>query len=174
MSRTTAAWLEIVEQILGKFHTVDNATPDWLVDPESGRRLKLDKLYPELGIAIRFKGLLGASRSRDLDEMELMDEAIHDEIRARLCHKASIALVVVDADSDAPGRALAEMHTALSAATRRIAQRRVAQEAKSALLPRVAFAKTACRRIMNAVSSPQDLLPYAQAWEDRQFGEEGK
>jgi hypothetical protein len=174
MSRTIAAWLEIVEQILGEFHTVDNATPDWLVDQESGRRLKVDKLYPELGTAIRVKGLLGTSRSRDLDEMELMEEAIRDEIRARLCHEAGISLIVVDADSDAPGRALAEIHTALSTATRRIAQRRVAQEAKSSLLPRVASAKAACRRIMNVVSSPEDLLPFAQAWENGQFGEEGK
>ena len=170
MSQTANAWLEIIEQILGGFHTVDNATPDWLVDEETGRRLKVDKLYPALGIAVRFKGSLSAPRSADLDEMDLMEEAARDEIRARLCREAGIALVVIDADSDAPGRVLAETHTALSAAIRRIAQRRVAQEAKSSLLPRIASAKAACRRVMDAVSSPEDLLSFAQAWEDRQFG----
>jgi len=172
MSRIAAAWLEIIEQILGAFHAVDNATPDWLVDQTSGRRLKVDRLYPELGIAIRFKGLLGASRSTDLDEMDLMEEATRDEARARLCRQAGIALVVIDADSNVPGRTLADMHTALSAAMRRIAQQRVAQETKSSFLPRIASAKATCRRVMNAVSSPEDLLPFAQAWEDRQFDEE--
>jgi hypothetical protein len=170
MSQTASAWLEIIEQILGGFHAVDNATPDWLVDEETGRRLKVDKLYPELGIAVRFKGSLSAPRSADLDEMDLMEDAARDEIRARLCREAGIALVVIDADSDAPGRALARMHVALSAATRRIAQRRVVQEAKSSLLPRIASGKATCRRVMNAVSSPEDLLPFAKAWEDRQFG----
>jgi hypothetical protein len=172
MSQTASAWLEIIEQTLGEFHTVDNATPDWLVDAETGRRLKVDKLYPEVGIAIRFKGSLSAPQSATLDEMDLIEEMARDEIRARLCHQAGIALVVIDADSDTPGRALAEMRSALSAAARRIAQRRVAQEAKLSLLPRIASAKAACQRLLDVVSTPEDLLPFAKAWEDRQFGQE--
>lgn len=174
MSQTANAWLEIVEQILGEFHTVENATPDWLLDSETGRRFKVDKLYPELGIAIRFKGSLGVPRAATLDEMDLMEEAGRDEMRAHLCRQAHIALVVIDADSDAPGGALVEIRTALSAAARRIAQRAVAQEAKLELLPRIASAKMTCQQILDAMSSPQDLLSFAKAWEDRQFGGEEK
>jgi hypothetical protein len=170
MSKTASAWLEILEQILGGFYAVDNATPDWLVDEKTDRRLKVDKLYPELGMAVRFRGSLSASHSASLDEMDLMEEATRDEIRLRLCREAGIALVVIDADSNTPGRALSEIRTALSAATRRVAQQRVSQEAKSSLLPRIASAKGVCRRILADVSSPEDLFPFAQAWEDRQFG----
>lgn len=167
--QTANAWLEILEQILGEFPAVDNATPDWLVDPETDRRLKVDKLYPELGVAIRFKGM---SHPVDLDELDQMEEAARSEVRARLCRQAGIALVEIDTDSDAPGKALDDMRTALSAAARRIAQRQVSQEAKRSLLPRIAWAKTTCQRIQNAVSLPQGLLSFAQAWEDRQFGQD--
>jgi hypothetical protein len=171
MSRTANAWLEIIEQILGEFHVVDNATPDWLVDAETGRRFKVDRLYPELGMAIRFTGSISAPQSAVLDEMDLMEERTRDEIRARLCHQAGIALIVIDADSDDPGKVLAEMRIALSAAARRIAQRRVAQKAKLSLLPRIASAKATCRHLQDVVSTPEDLLPFAKAWENRQFGQ---
>lgn len=172
MSQTASAWLEIIEQMLGGFHAVDNATPDWLVDAETGRRLKVDKLYPELGIAIRFKGSIAVPKSAALDEMDLMEEAARDETRARLCRQASIALVVIDADSDAPGEALAEIRVSLNAASRRIAQRRVAREVKLSLLPRIASVRAVCARILDVVSTPEALLPFAKAWEDRQFGPE--
>lgn len=171
MSRMASAWLEIIEQILGDFYVLDNATPDWLVDGETGRRLKVDQLYPELGLALHFKGSLGAARSVHLDEIELLEKDVRDTLRARLCHRAGIALVVVDAESDAPGDALNQLHTVLSAAARRIAQREVAKEAKLSLLPRVASAKETCQRILAQVSSPEDLMPFVQAWEDRQFGQ---
>jgi hypothetical protein len=169
MSQTANAWLEIVERVLGGFHAVENATPDWLVDSETGRRFKVDKLYPELGLAIRFRGSLGVPGGIPLDEIELMEVAARDEMRAHLCRQVGVALVMIDANNDAPAKALVEICTALSAAARRIAQRRVAQEAKLNLLPRIASAKTACQRILSAVLLPDDLFSFAQAWEDRQF-----
>jgi hypothetical protein len=174
MSQTASAWLEIIEQTLGQFHAVDNATPDWLVDADTDRRLKVDKLYPELGIAIRFKGSVTKPQSAVLDAMDLMDERNRDETRIRLCHQAGIALLMIDTDSDNPGDMLAEMHSALSAAARRIAQRRVARKAKLSLLPRIASAKAVCQQLLNTVSTPEDLLPLAEAWERRQFRQENK
>jgi hypothetical protein len=172
MSQIANAWLDIVARILGEFQTAENATPDWLVDGETGRRLKVDRLYPELGLTIRFKGSLSASRSAKLDEIDLLEEATRDEIRARLCRQAGVALVTIDAEGDAPGKVLAEICTALSAAARRIAQRRVAREAKLFLLPRIASAKATCRRILSVVSLSEDLFSFAEAREGKQFGEE--
>jgi hypothetical protein len=163
MSQAASAWQEIVERVLGRFHVVENATPDWLVDAETGRRFKVDRLYPELGVAIRFKADAPV-------EGEPAEEAGHDEVRARLCQEAGIALVTIDADGAAPDLSLDELRRALSAATRRLAQQPVAQDAKRTLLPRVAEAKAACQEIMAQVSGPEDLLSFAQAWEDRQFG----
>ncbi len=171
MSQTANAWLEIMEQILGEFQVTNNVTSDWLVDGEAGRRLKVDRLYPELGLAIRFKGSLSVARSARLDEIDLMEEAARDEIRARLCRQAGIALLVIDAESDTPGGTLAEIRTALNAAARRIAQRWVAQEARLSLFPRIASAKVTCQRILSVVSSLEDLLPFAEAWEGRPFAQ---
>lgn len=162
MSQAASAWQEIVERVLGRFHAVENAAPDWLVDVETGHRFKVDRLYPELGIAIRFRA---ASSAAD----ELSEEAIRDETRARLCRQAGIALVTIDADGTTPHRVLSELRRALSAAARRVAQQPVAQDAKRALLPRVAESKAVCQDIMAQVSEPEDLLSFAQAWEDRQF-----
>jgi len=169
MSQTAAAWLEIVERVLGEFLVVENATPDWLVDSETGRRFKVDRLYPELGIAIRFKGSWGLPGGGGLDEIELMEERAHDEMRAHLCRQAGIALVTINPSDDDPAEVLGKMRAALSAAARRIAQRRVAQTAKLTLLPRIASAKMACQRVHDTISSPEDLLSFAKAWEDRQF-----
>ncbi|MFZ5917934.1 MAG: hypothetical protein ACOYZ7_13415 [Chloroflexota bacterium] len=169
MSQMASAWLEILERVFGQFHAVENATPDWLVDPDTGRRFKVDRLYPELGLAIRFTGGGATARSGVLDEIELLEEAARDEVRERLCRQAGIVLVSVDADGDAPEQALAAMRTALSAAARRLVQRSVAQEARLGLLPRIAAAKVACQEILAQVSSPRDLGPFSRAWEDRQF-----
>jgi len=64
-----------------------------VVDAETGRHLKVDRLYPELGLALRFKGALSAPGAAELDEIELIEEDTRDEIRARLCRQAGIALV---------------------------------------------------------------------------------
>ncbi len=174
MSQTANAYLEIIEQILGEFHAVENATPDWLVDSNTGRRFKVDRLYPELGIAIRFKGILDQSGKSALDEIELMEETGRDETRARLCRQADIALVMLNVEENTPSKTLNEIHTALSAAARRIAQRRVAQRSKLDLLPRIASAKIKCRRILSEISSPKGILSLAQAWENRQFAPKNK
>ena len=158
-------WLKIIEQILGEFHTLNNAAPDWLVDAETGSRLIVDRLYPELGLVIRFKG---AVRAEPQGEIAFMKESARDAIYERLCRQADMALVVIDPESDTPARALAELRTVLNAASRRIAQRKVAREAKLALLPRIASAKTACQRIAGAISSPDGLQALTQTGMEEQ------
>lgn len=163
MSQKIDAWREIIEQTLGQFQVIDNAAPAWLVDAETGSRLVVDKLYPELGLVIRFKGAAAGA----LGPVAFMKEADRDAVYARLCREADMAQVVIDLRADDPARVLAELRTALSAAGRRIAQRQVAQQAKLSLLPRIASAKAACRQIAGAVASPDDLAPFARSWAER-------
>ena len=161
LSQTVDSKLDVIERVLGEFIVLDNVMPDWLVDPKTGRRLVIDKLYPELGIAIRFKGALEGrgDRSKGAD---------HDKLVADLCRRAGFALVAVDAGGDAFSQTLAEMRTALSAAARRVAQQRVAREVKLDLLPRIASAKSTCQRLLEAMAEAPS--PYrAGRWQRRRL-----
>ena len=51
------AWREILARIFDGFKAQDNVSPEWLINPATRRRLKLDRLYPDAGVAIRFAGL---------------------------------------------------------------------------------------------------------------------
>ena len=52
------AWREILARTFDGFFEQDNVSPEWLINPATKRRLKLDKFYPEAGLAIRFIGLV--------------------------------------------------------------------------------------------------------------------
>ena len=62
----TNAWREIFARIFERVETQLNASPEWLVNPETHRHLKLDILYPKIGMAVRFEGLQGKHRKRRL------------------------------------------------------------------------------------------------------------
>ena len=50
------AWQEILAQVFEGFEYEKDIAPEWLTNPATGRRLKLDRLYPEIGVAVRFVG----------------------------------------------------------------------------------------------------------------------
>jgi peptide/nickel transport system permease protein len=130
---------QVLEQVLGSFLAVEGARADWLVEPGTGRKLVVDRLYPELGMAIRF------TSSRDSAEA----------VYAKLCRQAGIALVELDPHGPVSPRTMREIGFALSAASRRVAQRQGAREVKLALLPRIASAKAACRQLLDPSPSRQ-------------------
>jgi len=144
-SQKVSTGLEIVGQVLEGFLAVDNAKPGWLTEPRTGRRLVVDKLYPQLGIAVRFK---------DSTMALWRTEATGDGVLRDLCRQAGIALVMVDARGDVSVHTLAEMRAALSAAARRVAQRPVARQAKLELMPRIASAKKTCQRLLETAIDP--------------------
>jgi peptide/nickel transport system permease protein len=145
MQHRASKWRAIIDQIFDGFIPVDNATPDWLAVPGTGRRLSVDVLYPELGIAFWLR-----DSSDDLQK----DEAVRGGMRAALCRQAGIILVVVDGEPNAQSPTLAEICTALSAVARRVAHQRGAREAKLALLPRIASAKAKCQQIHDEHFTP--------------------
>ena len=59
---TWMAWQEILAQVFEGFEVESDVAPEWLTNPATGRRLKLDHLYSEVGLAVRFVG--GQPRSR--------------------------------------------------------------------------------------------------------------
>jgi peptide/nickel transport system permease protein len=140
----------IVKQVLGQFMVVDNAAPDWLLDPETGRQLAVDKLYPELGIAIGFKNSQGTPP--------------RDETLAALCRQAGIKLILMRDGDQTTGQALTEIQTALSTAARRVAQRLVAREAKLDLLPRIASAQATCQQILSTTPETSTIPYHSGRW----------
>lgn len=162
------AWREILERIFAGFAAQENVTPDWLVNPETSRRLKLDRLYPEAEIAFRFVGGTG-KRKAPVSEQEIEEEAHRDAIRTQLCEAAGVSLIAIDLYESEPRKVMADIRTALSRSARMLAQSNRPQAVKADLTERLAKARQACDRLAPRVRAMGDLSLYAQLWEDRQY-----
>ena len=138
-------WTGVLDQIFRGFLVIEDVGPDWLVEPTTGRRLGLDVLYPELGIAFWFRDSGGAARPGAPDYEAILD---------RLCRQAGITLVAPDSISEVDAGALGDIRAALSRTARRVAQQEGAAEAKRDLLPRIASAKGVCLQILEDRRAP--------------------
>jgi hypothetical protein len=157
----TNAWREIFTRIFEGENTQFNVTPEWLVNPATQRRLKLDLLYPDLGIAIRFEGLQGKQRRQRLSLEEETQQRVRDEARAEVCQAHGIQLVEVHLTSDRPDVIFRQLDEALSRAGQRARDEKQQRRLKAV---RVA-ANTLARKIGSAAG----LSLYADLWGDRQY-----
>ena len=67
------AWREIFARVFDDPDLQSNVSPDWLINPATRRRLKLDYLCQSVGVAVRFAGLTGKGRRRRGD-WELLEQ----------------------------------------------------------------------------------------------------
>ncbi|MCD6291214.1 MAG: hypothetical protein J7M34_11980 [Anaerolineae bacterium] len=160
------AWREILARIFDGFERRENVSPPWLVNPSTRRRLKLDVLYPEIGIAIRFVGLRGKNR-RALSDWELLEEEQRDQVRAELCRLNGVTLVLIPVMSDQPGKPLRDLSAALGQASRRIGRGRKSPKTHRLRLM-LGQARRRCEAIIQRVGRPEDLVSYAELWRDRE------
>ncbi|MEZ4635836.1 MAG: hypothetical protein R2873_00885 [Caldilineaceae bacterium] len=58
------AWREILARVFADCNVAYNVSPDWLVNPATRRKLKLDYLYPDINIAVRITGLTAKGQGR--------------------------------------------------------------------------------------------------------------
>ncbi|GAB4524280.1 MAG: hypothetical protein Kow0047_34000 [Anaerolineae bacterium] len=161
------AWREIIARVFDGFRSEEDVSPDWLVNPSTNRRLKLDLYFPEIGIAFRFAGLRGQGRKRVTD-WELLEEEQRDNVRAELCRLNDVTLVTVPLMAERPGDILRRLSDALGKASRRVAAGEIDIEEKRRLMPMLAQARRECERIISRVHRPDDLIPYAELWRDRE------
>ena len=77
----TNAWREVLARVFDGFTAQYDVSPEWLVNPETNRRLKLDVLYPNIGVAIRFRGLQG----RGWSQRPNLEEEHKQKVRDYLC-----------------------------------------------------------------------------------------
>lgn len=128
----------VIERILEGFLAVEDATADWLVEPATGHRLFVDRLYPELGVAVWFNHS-GIALGQG--------QAPREQQLRRLCRQAEVALVVADANREISRQTLDQLCSALSRAARRVAQLQGSRQIKLDLLPRIASAKATCQQL---------------------------
>ena len=165
------AWREVLARIFDGFAAQYDVTPDWLINPETNRRLKLDVLYPEIGVAVRFNGLQGTGRRQRPSLEEEQQQQDRDTARAALCEAHGISLVVIDVVAGEPKAVLRELSMALSNASRRLAKSDRPLAAKGAVVERVSQARSRLDDIARRVRRPEDLKLYADLWQDRQYAD---
>jgi hypothetical protein len=167
----TNAWREVLARVFDGFVVQHDMSPDWLINPDTNRRLKLDLLYPEVGVAIRFHGLQARGRRQRPSLEEEQQQKVRDAARAALCEAHGISLVGIDVVAGEPKAILRELSMALSNASRRLAKSNLRQADKGVLIERVSRARSRLDAIARRLRRPEDLKLYAELWQDRQYAQ---
>ncbi len=157
----TNAWREILARIFEGFDAEINISPDWLINPATNRRLKLDMLYPTLGVAVRFEGLQGKKQRRRLSlEEEVQHEHRHNA-RVELCRDHGIELIIISTTVEDVKTIFQDIDVRLS--------RVGSNNSDSEFTEQIRQARTTTSRISRRVGTFADLKAYADLWEDRQY-----
>ena len=165
------AWQEILAQVFAGFELENDIAPEWLINPATGRRLKLDRLYPEIGLAVRFVGGQPKARRSRASDWELLEDEQRDQTRAALCEQVGVTLLLIDPNDSEPRRVLGRLCTALSSASRRLARSQRPQRVKGRLMPLLAAARKRCEGIHGRLRRPEDLALFTELWRDRETRE---
>jgi hypothetical protein len=157
----TNAWREILARVFEHVEVKFNVTPEWLVNPATSRRLKLDLLYPQLGLAVRFEGLQVKQRRQRLSLEEEAQQQVRESARFDVCRAHGIELVVIDVAAEHPQRVFREIDLGLSRAKERTKNK--------ALVRQITQARTTAAALARRINTLGDLGLYADLWQDRQF-----
>lgn len=162
------AWREVLAEVLADFEVQENVSPAWLVNPETKRQLKLDLLYPEIGLAVRFRGAQPTARRRRASDQEVAADDRREEVRRELCRRHGVVLVTLDVNSTDPRAQLDRLHAALSRITRTVATSNLAAEEKIGRMDRLAAARRRLAELRERLRRPEDLALLADKWRDRE------
>jgi hypothetical protein len=160
-------WREVLARIFDGFETEYGVSPEWLVNPDTNRRLKLDCLFPDVGVAVRFIGLEGSTKRRKSDE-EVLAEAEREHSRADVCRAHGVVLISIDPDGE-PRVALRSLEMGLARAAAQLAQNTAVPHAtKQKLMPQLSLARRRAGEFTAKLNPPEKLSIYAEMWWDRQ------
>lgn len=165
------AWREILARVFTDLPAQDNVTPEWLVNPATRRRLKLDRLYPDLGIAIRFEGLQARGQGRQSD-WEVMENEQRDDTREELCRQHGVELVRIDIHEEDVPKALDALVRAISRAGRTLQQKPLKPAESARKMEVVAAARSRAGELRGLIArNPEQMLSnLSDAWRDRELG----
>lgn len=165
---TVNGWREVLARIFDGFDAEYGVAPEWLVNPDTNRRLKLDCLYSEVGVAVRFVGLEGTQRKQRKSDEEVAAEANREAARATVCREHGVVLISIDPDGE-PRVALRNIEMGLARASAQLAQNRdVSHARKQRLMPRLSQARRRAGEFTGKLNPPEKLNIYAEMWWDRQ------
>jgi len=164
------AWREILARTFDGFFEQDNVSPEWLINPATKRRLKLDKYYPDAGLAIRFIGLVAKGQRRQSD-WEVMETENRDETRVELCRQHGVQLVLID-PVDEVRKQLDQLLQALTRASRTLAQSQSTLAHKQKWMPALHEARSRATRLYSSLNknTEQMMATLAESWRDREAG----
>lgn len=162
------AWREIFARVFDDPDLQSNVSPDWLINPATRRRLKLDYLCQSVGVAVRFAGLTGKGRRRRGD-WELLEEEQRDQTRDELCRLHGFQLAVIDPFDD-PIKQMDRFLTVLSRARRLTALDGRGGQEKGVSMDALAAAVQRANQLRFTLSrSPEQTVgTLAEAWRDRE------
>ena len=165
-----STWREILARVFTGFAEQDNVSPEWLVNPATHRRLKLDKYYPEAGVAVRFVGLTAKGQGRQSD-WEVLENEQRDQTRAELCRLNGVQLVTVDPQEDLV-KQVDGLLSNLARASRALAQGKQPADFKTQWMPALAAARDRAEKLRALiVKNPEQMTAnLADAWRDREAG----
>ena len=162
------AWREIFARVFDDLDLQSNVSPDWLINPATRRRLKLDYLCQPVGVAVRFAGLTGKGRRRRGD-WELLEEEQRDQTRDELCRLHGIQLAVIDPFDD-PLKQMDRFLSVLSRARRLTALDDRSNREKGVSMDALAAAVQSANQVRFSLSrNPEQTVgTLAEAWRDRE------
>ncbi len=164
------AWREILARIFEGFTEQDNVSPAWLINPATKRRLKLDKYYPEAGVAFRFIGLTAKGQGRQSD-WEVLETENRDQTRQELCRLNGVQLILIQ-PADDPIKQMDQVALLLARASRILAQGERSMQEKQQWMPALSEARgrAAQVRTMLGKNTDQTMANLAESWRDREAG----
>ncbi len=165
-----SAWREILARTFAGFAEQDNVSPEWLVNPATRRKLKLDKYYPDAGVAVRFVGLTAKGQGRQSD-WEVMESEQRDQTRAELCRQNGVQLATIEPGEDSV-KQLDGLLSILARASRSLAQSSRPDTVKVERMPALAAARATAEKLRAALAKnpEQMLINLADAWREREAG----
>ncbi len=159
--RMANAWREIFARIFENVETKLNVSPEWLKNPATNRRLKLDMFYPEIGVAVRLEGVQAKQRRQRPSLEEEIQQQTRDQARLDVCRSYGIELIVIDVTGDDFKAGFQEIDIALSRAKSRAKDK--------GLVQKVTEARSTAAGLAHRIKQPRDLGLYADLWDDRQY-----
>ena len=162
-----SGWREMLARILKDFTAQENVSPEWLVNPATKRKLKLDLFYPEANLAFRFIGLTAKGQGRQSD-WEVMEEEQRDQTRQELCRQQGVQLLLID-PMEEPVKQMDHLIRLLSRANRLMAQGDRPIEEKMIWQPRLSTACNQAEELRTRVArNPEQMMAnLAESWRDR-------
>jgi hypothetical protein len=165
-----SAWREILARVFTGLQHQENVSPEWLVNPATKRRLKLDLYYPEIGFAVRFVGITAKGQGRQSD-WELLEEEQRDQTRAELCRRQQVQLMLLE-PLEEPLKLMDTLARLLFRAYRAMDRRNLPEAERQAWLVKIDGARDCANDLRSRINrDPEQMMSnLAASWRDREAG----